>query len=643
MRLNLISLPLEKYFLILVIIGIIGVYALSLIINKSLPFILFIETSVYLIPCIISIICLYYLFNKNKFKILLSKKIFYFNEKFLLTVFTLVFTFSIGILKIIDYRPWYYFAFISILFLIIFIQILSTHINPTVILLEICVVSLNLIYGITFKYPLFFSMTDTLDHISWSSYIFITGHILPKEYSLLYTNFPLYHIIVAISTRISGLGINSSLFLVTGLIFVGTVIFVYLFINFIIKSEEISLLSCLIYSNYSIIIYYGSYMVTRAMAYVGFVILLFLIFKIAAKTEKSKYYLVLNILIFLFLILVHPVSVPQFLIILIVMLICIVIFCQKKVKDFSALFLLVILFLAYWIFVVYDLASALIQDRLRSDYFEGILTNPSIISSTHNESIFFTSIIPNIAGGIFLLFGLLGLGYLLYKKKPRYSVIFAVLSICIIPFFVNTPLQSIYQINQIFGFYRFSLYIAPFMAFIMACGIIVILRVHVERKMIKKLLIVIVIFLFSLFSISSLTVVSVAGDSKDLYPIYPSTYFNNEELRSFSFFDTFIPNGDTIISDSPVDAYLFSKSYTGLETVGLPYHKNFLIPTIERIDQKAGYIFFRKGEFYRKGILNFKYMYFRYSPENAQIIESKLDNQEKIYSSGSNELFLKPY
>lgn len=644
MRFNLLNYPLERFFQILVIIGIICVYSLSYIISKELPLSLFLKTSIYLVPCLIAVLSLSYIYKYN-IDPDQSKTIFCFDKKLLFLIYSLLYILSIIVLYGSDYRPWYYFIIISVLYLIIFFQIFSSPLNPIVMLSEINLVLLNLIYGITFKYPLFFSMTDTLSHISWSNYIFITGHVLPIDYNPLYSNFPLYHILVAISSHLLNLDIKTSLFLITGLIFVGTILFVYLFFSFTIKNKRISLLSCLIYANFSIVVFYGSYMITRVLAFVGFLIMLYLIFKISQEKQSRRYYIILVIPIFIFLVTVHPVSLPQFLIILAVMLVCIYLFCQNRIDDFSILILLIIIFIAYWMFVSFDLANALADERLRTVSIEAFFNakDPSLalLAKTARITDILNYIVDNIQAGIFFFFGLLGIGYTLYRKKPLFAVIFAVFSICMIPFFIPTPLQSNYLVNLVLGFYRFSLYIAPFMALIMAFGIFFVLQIKLKTNEMKILLTLVVIGLFFIFSILSLTTVDVAGDSKDLWPNYPTTYFTINDLSSFSFWDSYIPNGEPIISDSLVSASLQAKLFPGLKDIQLKFYQSITIPSIENIDQNDGYIFYRKGEFYSRGTLNFQDTYAQYSQQNAQIIEYKLNKQEEIYSSGTNELFLK--
>ncbi|MGA2162783.1 MAG: hypothetical protein ABSG28_11415 [Methanoregula sp.] len=488
-------------------------------------------------------------------------------------------------------------------------------------------------------------MTDTLAHISWSNYIFITGHLLPTDYSALYSNFPLYHITIAVSSHLLNLDIQTSLFLITGLIFIGTILFVYLIFLFAIKNKQISLLSCLIYANFSIVVFYGSYMITRALAFVGFLIMLYLVFRIAQEKQSRRLYIILVIPLFIFLVTVHPVSLPQFLIILTVMLVCIYLFCRNRINDFSILILLIIIFFAYWMEVSINLANILADEQLRQVSIEAVFNakDPTLTLLTKTEGItdILNYIVNNIPLGIFFLFGLLGIGYVLYRKKPLFAVILAVFSICMIPFFIPTPLQSNYIINQILGFYRFSLFIAPFMALIMAFGIFFVIQVQITSKKITFLLVLITIGLFFIFSILSLTTVNVAGDSRDLWPNYPTTYFTTNDLSSFSFWDIYIPNGAPIVSDSFVYASLQGKTFSALKDIQLKYYQRILIQSIENIDQNDGYIFYRKGEFYNKGTLNFQNDYVQYSRQNAQTIEFKLNKQEEIYSSGSNELFFK--
>jgi hypothetical protein len=89
------------------------------------------------------------------------------------------------------------------------------------------------------------------------------------------------------------------------------------------------------------------------------------------------------------------------------------------------------------------------------------------------------------------------------------------------------------------------------------------------------------------------------------------------------------------------EAYFRTKNYPGLKDFNMNYYQPHLILKVENLNQYTGYVFYRKGEFYSKQKLLFKNEFFKYSETNARIIENKLNAGNIIFTSGSDELFLR--
>ena len=73
--------------------------------------------------------------------------------------------------------------------------------------------------------------------------------------------------------------------------------------------------------------------------------------------------------------------------------------------------------------------------------------------------------------GIFLVFALIGIGYILYRQKPQYLPVVAMFSLFTLVFYVPNPLFPSQTIAMIYRIDRFWILIAPFMAFVMAMGV----------------------------------------------------------------------------------------------------------------------------------------------------------------------------
>ena len=230
------------------------------------------------------------------------------NKKFFHISFVLLFALSLLALYFSSYRPWYYFLFITGLFCVIFLQIFHDSLNPPVILFEISCVLGNLIFGLQLKYPLYFGFTDIIPHLYLSKITLLLGHIVPEDLSYGYAWFPLYHIFIAAGTNLLGIDVKFAFIILTSLSFIVIIWVIFLLFNQIIKNNQTSLLICLFFSTTPIVITYSTYVVTRVMAFFGFIFFLFLAHK-QIQTSKWRSFSVLTILFSLYLILVHQVSI----------------------------------------------------------------------------------------------------------------------------------------------------------------------------------------------------------------------------------------------------------------------------------------------------------------------------------------------
>lgn len=182
-------------------------------------------------------------------------------------------------------RPWYYFIFILLLYLSVFLQIFSEKVNPSVILIETFFIMINLTYSVTLNYDFYFGTTDILPHVFMSEFTATSGQLIPPSLSD-YAYFPLYHILIAEASELLNIGTKVSLFVITAPIYAVTIIFLYYLFNYITNNRQISLLSAVLFSASSIVLYYGANVITRTMAFVAFVILLYLIYSVNFKNDK---------------------------------------------------------------------------------------------------------------------------------------------------------------------------------------------------------------------------------------------------------------------------------------------------------------------------------------------------------------------
>ncbi len=267
-------------FLLLIVLG-----ALSLVFLMKLQ-------SIYYYTIILSIVvtisALFVFFTKNLPIKLDEIHIPTLNKSLLIKLYFIIFIWSVLYLVLTSDRSEIYISLLLLLYLIMFVQIFSRNISSSIILIEIAASMLNFIYGVTFVYPLYFGNTDILPHIRLAEIIAESGRLLPES-MFLYSKFPLYHVLVAISAHITNMDLIDSLFLVTAPVFVIVLLFVYMLFYLVTNNKQISLLSCLVYSWSSVILFHGTYMVTRVLAFVFFMILFYLYYRVNSTHSATKY------------------------------------------------------------------------------------------------------------------------------------------------------------------------------------------------------------------------------------------------------------------------------------------------------------------------------------------------------------------
>ena len=238
---------------------------------------------------------------------------FPFEQRTLTLLFGVIFSLVIVLGLICPVESLYFLSGIALLYTVILLQIFSRGYRPTVILIEIILAMACLIYETTLKYPYYFGSTDILPHVFMSTVTYVSGHVIPPDVSAGYAYFPLYHIWIALSSHVLALGVKPTLFLITCPVYVMvTVVLFYLFKR-VTGNIQISLLACLLYSIDSIVTFYGTYMVPRAAAYIGFAILLYLIISYEKEydSDKRSRFPYFAILLTIYILLVHQVSTPR--------------------------------------------------------------------------------------------------------------------------------------------------------------------------------------------------------------------------------------------------------------------------------------------------------------------------------------------
>jgi hypothetical protein len=130
------------------------------------------------------------------------------NRKYLLTLFTCLFSITLITLAAGFGNLWIYPALVVLLYVIILIQIFSNRISKVTLLSEIMLTQAAFIWSSVQKYDFYFGGTDIMAHQFMATITHLSGRVLPPEFGG-YTDFPLYHIFVAECSHVLGLNIET--------------------------------------------------------------------------------------------------------------------------------------------------------------------------------------------------------------------------------------------------------------------------------------------------------------------------------------------------------------------------------------------------------------------------------------------------
>ncbi len=548
-------------------------------------------------------------------------------------VFILFYLLSIISLLVVPYRPWYYFVFIAALFSLIFFQIIHNN-SSSLILTEILFTSLNLIYGVTLKYPLFFGATDTIPHLYLSKIMFLSGHIIIPELDIFYTNYPLYHIFIAISTLFSGLPLKISYFIVIAIPFAFVLLLLYKLFFILSENTTVTLIGCLLYATSSVVVEYSQYVVTRVFAYIGFIILIYSFYKIIKSPPHLRTSIYCIILLdSLFLVFVHQVSLYQIIFLLFLFFVIEKIIEDKKIINLKYMLFLITVFIGYQLFSQGGFFSTLIKTRFNSLINENIATVRSSIQNI-NEYGFLTS---HVGLAIIAFFIFFGIGYTLWTYKSKHLSVIGLFTLVTLIFFLPNPVVMSTIITVYFRADRITLLIAPFMAFIAAIGLYVLLNCFLEKQMKRNYIIALFLTIIFIFSFASIAL-PIASDSQDFwwYHDQRDDYFNNEELQSFNFINYYVPVGSNVLSDNAVSIFFNTKENPQSDELHLPYYNSQIFTNVDFKSEKIGYSVLRTDEFLDNGLeLNSGFIgeWEKFQPTSSNI------RYLNYYSSSRNVIF----
>jgi hypothetical protein len=589
----------------------------------------FVNTAPYLVPVVLAGVAL--LIKKKKGdELTVPSIVSRLRFHHLLLITTILFIITLIILTCSATRPLSYFVIVGLVSCLIFTQIIMSN-RPAwtdyLIIIEVAFVSLDLVWGVTLKYPLYFGYTDLLSHLRWISTVIETRHI--DSLGDTYLQFPLYHIFNAICSEITGLSVRNTVFIFIGLVWQIGNIFAYLIFKKLSGSTKFALVATLLFALNSQVVFYGAYAITRSLA---FVIVLCWLYLVLNSTKTL--YIVLSLIAMCMLILTHHTTVVFTIPILIILYVCERLVSRREDNPirFKPIAILASCSLTYLFFVAYTFTH-----KYLPGYFGGIEASPTTIATPAIKPTVFVSLYDSFV----ILFSLIGIGLVFQDTRPKGILGIALASL------IFLPLYLLGQINILSWYgaamlYRLPLIVSPFLIFVVSYGVAYVINLEHQAKVFYSRILPMPLITIAIVAISVFFSSIYGPNSQDLtYLGYPKTvgseYFTNAELESFSFMNNNADVSLPLYGDSETTGNDFSLFAFPSRDILVPGDIN---------DIKSGYLIFRAGELKRTGGLTFSsdgtnaYRYYLNQSHEITDITNRLSSTNEIYGDGDVEISL---
>ena len=553
-----------------------------------------------------------------------------------LKTFSIVYIISICTLMVYHSRTLAYFIFISLLFGILAIQILSATERTPILLLQIVLLSINIVLGTIYTYPYYYSGGDTFVHVYYAQITSLLENTIPVSLDPAYAFYPCYHILIASLSLLSNVDVKAAIFIVGPLISLLLIPVIYLLTNEIFSNPKIALLSCLVYAVTPTIVYYLSYPVARSADFLFFISFLFILIRVS-KSRMAVDNTSNNLLLILFsiaIVLFHSVSIVQFMVILIILGILERAFRLDRYMHVYPILFLGTIFVSYLLYVATIFNQGILQYIInvqQTDAVEAIIQPFEL-----NYTVFF---LDHLFMSVTLIFALIGIN--VYLKQKNYFSTMAILSFFLLLFYIPNPIKNNEVILTHLGFYRFELFAVPFIAMMIATGIMCVTTGLKRKKIPSKRQIRVIFILITVVAFSSLI---STNNATDINKHTSSRYFTDQDMHLIHFIEAKTPQNSSIFSDYFMSRYFSHKeSLPELEKESIKFYNSDMVNKLSMLDINAGYTILRLKEYEERGKLLFgtySNVYdYQKTPQNIDEIKAVSTRLTKIYGDGAIDTF----
>lgn len=548
--------------------------------------------------------------------------------------FVVAFDASVVVLALETYRPWYYFGLIALLYVLVLLQIVGGA-RAWAIVLQLSGIMLSWTYGLTLKYGLFFGGTSTFMHRFYADLTASSGALVPADLTS-YALFPLYHTFVAGVANLLGVSVTAVIAGIAPIPFVVTIVLVYALARGITNHEQIGQLTALFYSLLPSVLYASPYVITRTMAFVGFVAVLYVAYS-RHRFSTIQYGILLGAFVG-YISLVHHVSTPQFLSLLLLLAAFEWLVTDHRFVGIP-LVALGVTTAIYW----GTIASQFTQRIVETFLAPGKYSSPDVVGSATESSRHLTYYLQN---NVLILLVFVGIGILLWHHSG-YGAVFGLFALCTFALYVPSPIHLISQTVHLLRMDRYMLFLSPFVAFAMAIGLYGLqdeLRSLslTRRPAVRIGVVVLVVGIFAASSLTAASTASNAADSEDLSWTGPPVHLTDDELRGMEFVPSNVPADSRVAGDWQTARFYrpYAYDFRGADEYDVPIYDRETIGSTDDVYAYEGYLvvrteLFDNGELLLGGAGKGQ----RSSFENEEAMADAIGNADVIYANDGVRIY----
>jgi len=382
-------------------------------------------------------------------------------------LYLVLFSTSIITIYFSEVRPIIYYVLIAsisgiILYEILFFQLSNNR--ALFILLQILLLHLNILWGVTLNYHFYISRTDPLAHVWFISELIDMGRVTEAIFGD-YEAFPLWHILVSITYQLSGFyaPIHKVMFFVNGMVYAFIIVVTYLIGKKLFENRRDSLIITLFVCVFPPVISYGMGSIARSVIPIFLLLIIYLL--IREKNYSNGYLL---ILLTIATVIYHHASAPF--ILLIFGLIYLLQYVNNSsidtnIIDVKYLVTAFIFTLSYWIyasdFIFNEIIKHLVRPGYEKSFAQGVTTIP------------LSEVINYLQYSPIIFFTVVGILYILDREKVSQQLQwFCLLGAFFLLISIPGPLLLIEKFTFNFNIGRMGTYTFFFICSVAAFGLI---------------------------------------------------------------------------------------------------------------------------------------------------------------------------